>query len=126
MVIEIVIRTNYCWHRNDPPNTGNENLLDGYRTMSTWINIFDRIIIGIGVTIQALHSARNDAIRLGKAPYGRIIPSGIIEHETEITHVRVLTGVGVVRRRGAAGIACLTPRLVSHLCYWCAGGIGGQ
>ncbi len=54
---------------------------------------------------------------LDEAREGRVVPAGIVEHLPEIGHVAVLPGIGILRRRRAAGVTDLSPRLVPHLRY---------
>lgn len=67
--------------------------------MPAWIGEIDRRILHVCVAVPSLGTARlrDDAI-CGREPTEQgVIKAGIIVHQPEVAHVRVLPGVGVLR-----------------------------
>ena len=60
------------------------------------------------VPVVSLHASGHKSIRLDEVCNCRVVPAGIVVHQPKVGHVAVLTGVGVVRRGRAAGVAHLS------------------
>ena len=65
--------------------------------MPSRVIVSQGIIIHVCIPIQSLHPARDNAVRLREASQGGVVPSGVVEHESKVRGVGVLSRVGVVR-----------------------------
>ncbi len=97
--------------------------------MPARVIIPDGIIVHPGISIPSLDALaleRDDAVRLGEAANIRVIPPGVVEHQSKIRDVRVLSGVGVVGWRAAPSITDFAPSGVAHFGNFRAAGVGGD
>ena len=75
--------------------------------MTAWIYVSNGVIVCIGIAVEALNISWCYRVRLGEASQSRVVPAGVVEHETEafghsacgwVVHVGELSRVGVVRQ----------------------------
>lgn len=83
--------------------------------MPARVDVIHRRVVDVGVAVQSLHPRRDDAIRLGEASQGGVVPAGVVEHQAEICGVAELTRISILRQRRSTLVADFSPHLILGL-----------